>query len=278
MVEHRATMKQPSEERRGREASMTIRSAQHPLLKRMGAILAGKERDACVLEGDRLVDDARAANVAFECVLVSEEREGRTLELERAGLRVQRVAAELLEKKSALMHSPGIAAIATLPRAWTIAELRATPRALVLVVAGVSDPGNLGALARAAEALGASALVVVAGSANPWSDKALRGSMGSLLRLPLAQTASAAAAASELKRGGYRLVAAATRGGKNLERFDWSGPIALWVGPETGLDPREMASFERVTIPMAGAVESLNVTVAAALLMNAAKRTKDPSP
>jgi TrmH family RNA methyltransferase len=272
MVEHRATMEQRPKERSEHDERATIRSAQHAFLKRMGAILAGALRDACVLEGDRLIDDARESGATFEVVLVSEAREERALELERAGLPVKRVAADLLARKSALKASPGIAAICKLPRAWTIGELELSPRALVLVVAGVGDPGNLGALARSAEAAGACALVVIAGSASPWSDKALRGSMGSLLRIPLAPCASAMDAAGALRQRGVRLVAAATRAGLPVAGFDWSGPIALWVGPETGVDPREMAQFERVTIPMAGKVESLNVTVAAALLLFAAGR------
>lgn len=267
MVEHRATMEKPAREERA-----TIRSAQHPLLKRMGAILSGVERDACVLEGDRLIDDALHSKVTIEVVMVSEEREDRARELERSGLRVQRVDHGLLAKKSALHTSPGIAAITKLPRSVAISELSSDKDALVLVVAGISDPGNLGALARSAEAAGARALVVVAGSANPWSDKALRGSMGSLLRLPVARCSAAGDAAKELEARGFRLVAAATRGGKEVARFDWAGRVALWIGAETGLDPREMLAFERVTIPMAGSVESLNVTVAASLLLFAAGR------
>jgi tRNA G18 (ribose-2'-O)-methylase SpoU len=64
----------------------------------------------------------------------------------------------------------------------------------------------------------------------------------------------------------------------DVANFDWSGKLALWVGPETGLDPRALASFERISIPLAGAVESLNVTVAAALLLFAAGRNRSPKP
>lgn len=272
MVEHRATMEKPAASQPDRESRATIRSGQHPLMKRLGAILAGSEREACVLEGDRLIDDALASSFPLEVVLVSSEREDRARDLERRGLRVQRVDGALLAKKSALRNSPGVAAIAGIPPRRSVAELDAGARALVLVIAGLSDPGNLGALARSAEAAGAAALVVVAGSANPWGDKALRGSMGSLLRLPVVSLPSAGDAARELRARGFRLLAAATRDGKPFTQLDWSGPIALWVGSETGLDPKEMAGFERVTIPMAGAVESLNVTVAASLLLFAAGR------
>ena len=240
----------------------------------MGAILAGAERDGIVLEGDRLVDDALRSGLDLEVALVSDEREQRALDLERAGVPVQRIAAELLARKSSLRASPGIAAIASPPRARALAELQLNSNALVLAVAGVADPGNLGALARAAEAAGASALVVVAGGASPWNDKALRGSMGSLLRLPVCTVSSVDAAVQALRELKFRLVAAATRAGIDVARFDWSGRIALWVGPETGADPRALAAFERVSIPMAGAAESLNVTVAAALLLFAAGRNR----
>ena len=253
-------------------AAEVVRSAQHPLLKRMGAILAGKERGACVLEGDRLIEDARASGTELEALLVSTEREERARELERAGLAVTRISADLLDRRSALKTSPGIAAIARAPEFAGFERLATTPDALVLVVAGVADPGNLGALARSAEAAGAAGLVLLPPTVHPFGDKALRGSMGSLLRLPVASAKSAAEAVAALRERGFRMVAAATRGGSAPSRFDWSGRVALWVGSETGLEPGEMRRFERVTLPMAGRVESLNVTVAASLLLFAAGR------
>jgi TrmH family RNA methyltransferase len=219
-----------------------------------------------------LIDDALAARVELIAVLVAERREERALELERRGVRVQRVADELLERVSALTTSLGAIAIARTPAGRALGELALGSDALVLVVAGVADPGNLGALARSAEASGCAALCVVAGGASPWNDKALRGSMGSLLRLPVATFASAELAAAELERLRFRQVTAATRDGVPLKRLDWSGRVALWVGSETGAAPAVCERFERVTIPMRGRVESLNVTVAASLLLFAAGR------
>ena len=79
----------------------------------------------------------------------------------------------------------------------------------------------------------------------------------------------------ELREHGFRQVRAATRGGAAPSEFDWSGRIALWVGSETGALPEDCAPFEQVTIPMKGAVESLNVTVAASLLLFAAGRSEE---
>ena len=77
---------------------------------------------------------------------------------------------------------------------------------------------------------------------------------------------------------GARQVVAATRGGQDLGGLDWSGPLALWIGSETGDLPETTRAFERVTIPMRGAVESLNVSVAAALLLFAATRGSGEAP
>ena len=142
----------------------------------------------------------------------------------------------------------------------------------LLVVDGVSDPGNLGALARAAEALGVAGIGIVRGGARPWNAKALRGSMGSLLRLPVIRFDSAEVAARTLEERGVRRVVARTRGGTPAGEFDWSGPLALWVGSETGDSSSVTEGFEGVTITMEGRAESLNVTVAAALLLDAARR------
>jgi tRNA G18 (ribose-2'-O)-methylase SpoU len=168
--------------------------------------------------------------------------------------------------------SPGILALCAPPPTRRLEELDLPADALVLVVAGTSDPGNLGALARSAEAAGCSLLALVAGGVSPWNPKALRGSMGSLLRLPVASFGSPREAVEALSLRGLRQVAAATRDGTPLGRFDWSGRLALWVGAESGALPPEIAALERVTIPMAGRVESLNVTVAASLLLFAAGR------
>jgi len=251
-----------------------IRSSSHALLKRAGLVLAGKQPGVLALEGDRLVDDARASGLELEALLVSEEREPRARELEQLGLEVTRVAATLLSKKSGLRTSPGILALCRAPRAPALESLGAGETVLALVVCGVADPGNLGALARSAEAAGASGLVCIGGGVSPWNDKALRGSMGSLLRLPVFGFDSDAQARDALSRLGFRHVCARVRGGVAPEAADWGGRVALWVGSETGRDAFDAAGFESVTIPMAGRVESLNVTVAASILLYFAGRER----
>ena len=257
-----------------------IRSSSNPLLKRVRAVAAGRESgDEILLEGDRLVDEALRAGLELTAVLVSAERAERLEELARKGVPVRAVAGELLAGVSTLETTAGCLALARAPRERRLSELALARDALIVIAAGIQDPGNLGALARTAEAAGASALGVVRGGCRPWNPKALRGSMGSLLRLPV-WTADPRAGVEELARLVFRCVCARTRGGTSYERFDWSGRVALWLTSEVGgfqaALERASASFEGITIPMSGAAESLNVTAAAAVLLFAAGRSRGP--
>ena len=254
-------------------AEEVIRSRANPLLKRVGAVLAGKEPGMLVLEGERLVDDALRAGHALEVVLLAEERAALASSFEKRQCAVRIVEAALLDQVSALKTSPGILALAATPREPKLEELVLDARTLLLVAAGIADPGNLGALARSAEAFGASALLVTRGSASPWSDKALRGSMGSLLRLRVISNLDGDELAGALATRKVRNACAATRGGVDPKQFDWRGPLALWIGAETGALPLVTDGFEQLTIPMTNNVESLNVTVAASLLLYASGRS-----
>ncbi len=257
-----------------------VRSRANAALKRVGAVLAGKRPEEVVLEGERLVRDALAAGHRLELLLISEERaaEASAWSSMQGVVEVRVVQTGLLERVSDLSTSPGVLGLASRPRTVDPAELDHGPSALVLVICGVADPGNLGALARSAEAAGASALAVVSGGARPFTARALRGSMGSLLRLPVVEAADPDALAGAFTRSGLRQVAAAARGGLAPGEVDWSGPLALWVAGETGALPAVASTFESVTIPTAGAVESLNVAVAASLLLFAAGRNGESAP
>lgn len=254
-----------------------IRSSSHPLLKRVRAVSSGREDGTLLLEGDRLVDDALRAGIVPEVVLVAEERSERVAALRARGLEPRVLPGRLLEAVSSVKSSPGCLALARRPAPRAVANLAPGADALLVVAAGIQDPGNLGALARIAEAAGAGALAVTRGGCSPWNPKALRGSMGSVLRLPVLELAPDEGAVRELSEAGFRHVAARTRGGTRHDRLDWRGRVCLWLGGETGeLPPGLRAAeraFEGVTIPMHGAVESLNVTTAAAVLLFAAGRT-----
>jgi TrmH family RNA methyltransferase len=140
----------------------------------------------------------------------------------------------------------------------------------------VQDPGNVGAIARTAEAAGATGLVLCGASADPFGWKALRGSMGSLLRLPVAGGVAWPDAVGAARAAGIALVATLPRGGQALDEADLGGPVAFLLGGEgPGLPPGVTAAADlTVSIPMQPPVESLNVSVAAALLVYEAARQR----
>ena len=258
-----------------------IRSSSNPLVKLARAAGAGRAEGLVLLEGDRLVEEAIRRDWTFEAVLVADDRAEQAERLARDVDSVRLVDRALLERVSRLVTSPGVIAIAREPAPRTLESLGLDRRSLVVVAAGIQDPGNLGALARTAEAAGADALVTLPDGCRPWNEKALRGSMGSLLRLPVVPVESAARASSLLTRFDFRKVIATTRGGTPLRFFDWSGRVSLWITSETGGLPDSSGierSFESVSIPMASGVESLNLSAAAAILLFAAGRVTGEDP
>jgi tRNA(Leu) C34 or U34 (ribose-2'-O)-methylase TrmL len=146
---------------------------------------------------------------------------------------------------------------------------------LILVAAGLQDPGNLGTLVRSAEAFGVAGVLTTPGTVSGWNQKALRASAGSVFRLPVVAVGVAELAA--LKQRGVRLLAAVGSGDAvAAQEVDFSGSCALMIGNEgVGLSDEllELAD-ERVTIPCPGRVESLNAAIAGSLLLYEASRQR----
>jgi TrmH family RNA methyltransferase len=147
---------------------------------------------------------------------------------------------------------------------------------LIVIAVDIQDPGNVGAITRVAEAGGASGMIAAGASAAPFGWKALRGSMGSALRLPILVQPSADRAVADARGHGCRIVATTPRDGRSLFEADYTGPIAILIGGEgPGLPPALVeGADERVTIPMQAPVESLNAAVTAALLVYEARRQR----
>ena len=260
---------------------MTITSRHNPLVARFRTAGRGDVGGVMLLDGAHLVADAIAAKVTVQLAAVtpasSEETEIRALvdTLARHGVEVITVSASVMDAVSPVKTPRGIVALAERPVAAADA-LYAGPAALVVAAVDVQDPGNLGAIVRVAEAAGATGFVAAGGSANPFGWKALRGSMGSALRLPIASETSADEAVADARRHGCRVIAAVPREGRPLFDVDLSGPIAVLIGSEGQGLTRELteAADDRVTIPMQAPVESLNAAVTAALIVYQARRQR----
>jgi len=259
-----------------------ISSRQHPIVRAYRQL--ARQPDATglrlLLDGVHLVREAHAAALPLETVVVAQSHLDQPTEegalaqaLQRAGIEVVSAGEQVFAAVSPVRTPSGIVAIAH--RSPTTADaILLHAQLFVLVVVDVQDPGNLGAVMRVAEAGGATGLIVTGDSANPFSWKAVRGSMGSALRVPIARSPSVDALVHALASRGAKIIAAVPRDGHDPDAVDWSGRLALVLGGEgAGLDPRvAAAAAERVTIPMEPPVESLNVAVSAAIMVYAARR------
>jgi TrmH family RNA methyltransferase len=197
-------------------------------------------------------------------------------ELEARDVDVYVVTEPVMAAMSPVKTPSGIAALLARDNPFP-PEVLDDPHALIVAPAGVQDPGNVGAIVRAAEALGATAAWVCGGSANPFGPKALRGSMGSAFRLPVGWGETAEQVLARAREHRLQAVAAVPRGGREPAAIAWTTPTVLFVGGEGAGVPQHVASAAdaRVTIPLAPPVESLNVAVASALLLDEARRQRN---
>jgi TrmH family RNA methyltransferase len=283
------------------ERGSLIASRDNRWLKRFRACLTGEEGgDGIVgVEGVRLVEAALGSGLPVEAVLVSASGERH---LERLGgliapeMQILRTTDRLFAGLADTQTPQGVAALVC-PKIATVEDvLRGV--ALVVVLVGVQDPGNVGTILRAAEAFGATGAATCAagmvGTANPFAPKALRASAGSALRLPILRGMSSAILLAKLRVSGVRLYAAVpdsdlrggrqTGGGPTLVRpweADWKSPAALLIGNEGAGTPDEIVQScdARVSIPQrdsgkTSGVESLNAAMAASVLLYEAMRQR----
>ena len=229
--------------------------------------------DTVVLEGKRTLSDALDAGIEPSIVVIAEPAVDAPpvrdmLERLDADVEVLVLTDRAFESVAPAASPQPVLALVNRPRVAMPASLAQDD--LVLVLVGVSDPGNAGTIIRTAEAC-AARCVVVADGADPWAAKAVRASAGSMLRVPVVLAPDAGAALKALRVAGAVIVAADVSEG---ERHDsgvlaaGSGPVALVLGSESrGLEPviLELAD-RRARIPMAGDTESLNVAMAATVL------------
>jgi TrmH family RNA methyltransferase len=239
----------------------------------------GRERRGLALaEGIRLVEEALAAGIVIRGAAVSPALEGTTrgsalkAQLAARNVRLEEVAVEELDHLADTEHPQGIVAVIE-PKRWSLAEIVVDAGGAVLVLDAVQDPGNVGTMLRTAHALGAAGMIALKGTADLTNPKVLRGSMGAAFRLPAVSAAEDEFLSWAAERG--VAVWAAAANGEPLGRPTLPRPaLALVVGNEgagvsTGI---AAAARRRVAIPLRAGAESLNVAVAAGILLYEALR------
>jgi TrmH family RNA methyltransferase len=262
----------------------TISSRQNSIVRAFRELAAEPDRGGArvLLDGIHLVRDALSAGLTLEVAAVSsahlqsDSEEGQLARrLDSRGVDVILAADDVFGALSPVRTPSGIVAIGQ--RTPAVAqEICSRQNHWILAIIDVQDPGNVGALIRAAEAAGMTGVFVSGTAANPFSWKALRGSMGSALRLPVVSGIPTNSILQCLESSGVRTVASVARGGIDPDAVDWRGSVALLLGGEgTGLADEVAARCGvRTTIPMSSAVESLNVAVAGGILAYAGRRQR----
>ncbi len=233
---------------------------------------ARDRRSLTLVEGVRLLEEALAAGIVVQGAATSAALEAtpRGAALKRrlvlAGVPIEAVDDDLLIQLADTEQPQGVVAVVE-ARDWALDAIQPGAHGVVLVLDGVQDPGNVGALARTALGLGAVGLVALPGTADISNPKALRGSMGALFRLPTVQ-ATTEAFIGWARGSGLSLWTTAADGAP-VDRVRREGPIALILGNEgAGVRPElAAAAAQSVSVPLAGGVESLNVAVAAGIIL-----------
>jgi TrmH family RNA methyltransferase len=257
-----------------------ITSRQNSVVAQYRAAARGETGDLLLLDGAHLVSDALTARIPLEHVMVAaESQESSDIQplVARAVAQQTMVgvaSAKVMEAASPVRSTSPIIALAN--RNKLTSNVYAARQPFVVIACDVQDPGNLGAITRVAEAAGASGLIAAGHSADPLGWKALRGSMGSALRLPIVSRDSVDDAVAEARRHRCRIVATLPRGGTSLTASDLRAPVAILIGGEGHGLPAGLidAADVRVTIPMEPPVESLNAAVTAALVAYEARRQR----
>ncbi len=276
-----------------------ITSASNEKIKRLRKLLAQKSaRDAegvFVIEGEKQVREA-PRSLLLEVYLSSAASDGlKTIWFSGAeascayGFSVYEVEEGLFDRISDVRTPQGILAVVRKP-AWDLSgilrgiqqtkvpgqkgqELRS---ALLLLAERLQDPGNAGTILRTAEAAGADAVVFSSESADIYSPKVVRSAMGSVFRMPVLYEEDIISSIQKLRENGVRVHAAHLQGSIPYDEPDYTEPCAFLIGNEgRGLtEEAAAAADDRIRIPMAGKIESLNAAMSAGILLYEAARQR----
>ena len=263
--------------------SITITSRDNALLRLARSTRDAKEPELIFIEGLRLSEEALRSCLELHAVIYSDEiatKERAANFLQAVSSVAEKTAAvteKLLATISYTKTPQGIICLARRPNSGRgVIENTSTAHSLLVVLHGINNPVNVGAILRSAEAAGATGVITTANTPDPFSPKSLRGAMGSAFRLPIWSGANYEEVIAWCKQKRIKTLVADLNATNDYTKIDWRGPRALILGPEaTGLTPAEIAAADQtVKIPMAGEVESLNVSVAAGVLLYEAARQR----
>ncbi|HEU4939202.1 MAG TPA: RNA methyltransferase [Vicinamibacterales bacterium] len=253
-----------------------ISSRQNPIVRYFRNVSSGRIPERVLLDGDHLIEEALTSGVDIEVAAFTDDVSAdRFASRVGNGTRTLIVSSAVLKALSPVQSPSGSVALAARPHADLERVFARAPQ-LILLLHEVQDPGNIGAIVRAAEGCSATGIVCSERTADPFGWKALRGSMGSSFRVPVATRQPAAETIASARGKGLRIFATSAHGGTPLPQSNLRMPAVIVLGGEGGGLPAAIMDLadERLTIPMQPPVESLNVAIAAALVTYEAARQR----
>ena len=264
---------------------MLITSASNSRLKQLRAALRNGGSDAqgrFRIEGAKLVREAIRSHLLVDEVYVSEScrRDSETQALLNripGEPEIVEVSDRLFPTIVSTEHPQGLLALARIPSIQLDALLQRS--SILLVGCELQDPGNLGTLLRSAEAFGVEGVLLTQTSVDPWNEKVVRASAGSIFRLPCLGGFEGKDLLGNLERNRFHLVAAAPRAAIDFRKAHYGDRFALILGNEgKGLSQEILSQVQtRIQIQMAAGIESLNVAVAASIILCEAARQRRES-
>jgi TrmH family RNA methyltransferase len=233
-----------------------------------------------LIEGIKMVEEALRDNLGVKMImaapsLVQHHGKGVLKLAESRGVDILWISERLMDTISeSKTPQPVMAAVQM--KQHSEEELLAHSSRLIVVTHQLQDPGNLGTIIRTAEAVGASGIAITSNTVDPFNAKAIRASMGSILRLPVVHIGDVKAFIKKCKQKGFQTAATVLTGEKTHFDIDLTKPTVVILGQEgAGLPQDIMADIDlNVRIPMAETIDSLNVATAAAVILYEAMRQK----
>ncbi len=244
--------------------------------------LAGGASSLVGIEGPNVIEEALHAGLRVKTIFVAQGAERLLDKLQvKRDVEVLQLSKKLLDSALATETPQSIAALIEPPK-WSWEQLLGSRRnsvPLVIVLAGLQDPGNLGTILRSAEAFGASGIVSLPGTVSAWNPKAVRASAGSVFRVPVLAS-EIEDCIPRLHGAGITIFATLSRAAQDAHSADLAHSVALIIGNEGNGVPGAIAARadSTITIPCPGPVESLNAAVAASVLLYEASRQRSSKP
>lgn len=239
-----------------------------------------KKEKAFLIEGVKMVEEALRDGLGVKTViaspsLVQHHGKGILKLAEARSVDVLWISERLMDSISESKTPQPVMAIVTM-REFSENALLANEAGLIVIAHQLQDPGNLGTIIRTAEAVGASGVAISTNSVDPFNAKAVRASMGSILRVPIVHVGDTTTFVKECKQKGFQTVATVLTGKQTHFDIDLQKPTVVILGQEgAGLPKEIMEDIDHgVRIPMASTIDSLNVATAAAVILYEAFRQR----